>query len=322
MAHELYLMADGTYSMARSSDTTHSWHALENVVPADASFEVWLDRSGMGFTIQSAPVEYIARGNDYKTMKSRRVLYRGDNDAPLSVVSAGYNIVQPRQVLSFFTDLCKKNDLMMDTAGVIQGGKKFWALARTGLQFNIGKDIVKDYILLASSCDGSLATTGKHTSLRVVCSNTFHLSMGMKEEGIKVNHSEIFDATKMAIDLGVTTEEFNEFSDMAQTMHGYKLMDLKAASMYASLVTKAEVDDPEVVDEVLRKSTQMQKLWGSYKDGAGAENTVWGWFNGVTHMVDNKSARNQDGRINNSLFGMGNTLKQNAWKKAKELVGA
>jgi phage/plasmid-like protein (TIGR03299 family) len=308
--------------MARSADTTHSWHALENVVPADASFEVWLDRSGMGFQIESSPVEYAARNSKLKLMKSRRVLYRGDTDAPLSVVSTGYQIVQPRQVLSFFTDLCKKNDLMMDTAGVIQGGKKFWALARTGLQFNIGKDIVKDYILLASSCDGSLATTGKHTSLRVVCSNTFHLSMGMKEEGIKINHSEIFDASKMAIDLGITTEEFNEFSDMAQTMHKRRLNDIEAGYAYASLVTKTEVDDADVVDEVLRTSRQMQNIWGSYKDGAGAENTVWGWFNGVTHMVDNKSARNQDGRINNSLFGMGSVLKQRAWTKAKEMVGA
>ena len=40
---------------------------------------------------------------------------------------------------------------------------KFWALARTGNEINVGsnRDVVKQYVLLASSCDSSMATTAR-----------------------------------------------------------------------------------------------------------------------------------------------------------------
>jgi len=322
MAHELHLMADGTYSMARASDTEHSWHDLENVVDPDAGFDIWLDRSGMGFNINESQVEYAGH-EEIKNMLSRKVLWRSDNENALSIVGSEYKVVQPRQILSFFTELCKKNNLKMDTAGVIQGGKKFWALARTGLEFNMGKDIVKDYILLATSCDGTMATTGKQTSMRVVCSNTFHVNLANGESGIRVNHSNVFEEQQMKIDLGLTTENFNTFSDHAQEMHKQKLSDPFALDMYTCLLTNSKLEDLSELsgEEFYDKSPKMKQLWGSYKNGKGAENTVWGWFNGVTYMTDHIAGRSQDSRINNSFFGSGNTLKQNAWEKAKEMAG-
>ena len=43
----------------------------------------------------------------------------------------------------------------LETAGVLKGGKKLWALAKTGEEFLLrGGDRVKGYLLLATSCDG------------------------------------------------------------------------------------------------------------------------------------------------------------------------
>jgi len=318
--HELHLMADGTYSMCRASDTEHSWHSLENVVDPDAQFDIWLDRSGMGFNINESKVEYMTDDGGLACMPSRKVLWRDDNENALSIVGSEYKVVQPRQILSFFTELCKKNHLKMDTAGVIKGGKKFWALARTGLEFNMGKDIVKDYILLATSCDGTMATTGKQTSMRVVCSNTFHVNLANGESGIRVNHSNIFEEQQMKIDLGLTTENFNTFSDHAQEMHQQTVSDQYALVEYASLLAGIKDVGKVAAERMYTESNKLKQLWGSYKDGKGAENTVWGWFNGVTYMTDHIAGRSQDSRINNSFFGSGNTLKQNAWKRAKEMA--
>ena len=106
--HELHLMADGTYSMARASDTEHSWHNLENVVDPNAEFDVWLDRSGMGFNINESVVQYSTVKSIREKMDSRKVLWRDDNAKALSIVGSEYKVVQPRQILSFFTELCKK----------------------------------------------------------------------------------------------------------------------------------------------------------------------------------------------------------------------
>ena len=75
MAHELILMANGKYSMARASDTTHSWHGLENIIPPDAPFNTWLEMSGMNFTIHESQVEYAGHK---ETKIWHRVKYYGE----------------------------------------------------------------------------------------------------------------------------------------------------------------------------------------------------------------------------------------------------
>lgn len=93
------------------------------------------------------------------------MLYRSDTKAPLSVVSNRYQIVQPREVLEFYRDLTEVSGYELETAGVLKGGRKFWALARTGQTTKLkGNDQVNGYLLLATSCDGTLATTATPTT--------------------------------------------------------------------------------------------------------------------------------------------------------------
>jgi hypothetical protein len=55
-----------------------------------------------------------------------------------------------------------------------------------------GKDVSNGYILLATACDGTLATTAQFTSIRVVCNNTLAIALrnGSTSAGVvKVPHS-------------------------------------------------------------------------------------------------------------------------------------
>jgi len=321
MAHELYLMEDGTYSMCRAVNTASSWHGLENVVPTDAPFETWLDRSGMGFEIKGSKVLYDVDG-DQASMDDRKVLFRTDTNKALSVVSTDYHIVQPYQVLNFFRDLCDKYGLEMDTAGCIRGGVKFWALARTGTELNVGKgkDIIKQYILLASSADASMATTAKHTTMRVVCSNTFHASINNGESAIKVSHSKAFNANDVKMDLGLLNDEFEQFGYFAGTMHDSKVTDPMARKWFAEMLSGKNDLDTDQINTYASTSRLFQTIFDSYKQGKGAENTVWGLFNAVTYTVDHVRGRTVDSQLDSSMFGTGAQLKQKAWNKALALV--
>jgi hypothetical protein len=59
-----------------------------------------------------------------------------------------------REILEFYRDLTEQSGFELETAGVLKGGKKFWALARTGQTLK-GKDVSNGYILLATACDGT-----------------------------------------------------------------------------------------------------------------------------------------------------------------------
>lgn len=108
-------------------------------------------------------------------MDDRFVLVRSDTDEALSIVSGNYEVVQPKEVLEFYRELVSLYGYTLETAGALNGGRKVWALSKTGRSSRVGedgKDKLAAYLLLATSCDKTLATTIAFTSIRVVCKNT------------------------------------------------------------------------------------------------------------------------------------------------------
>lgn len=324
MAHELEQLNDGTFSVLRAEDSETHWHRLETIIPTNAPFDAWLNSPVFDWEIQRSKVRYAtSRDPDaaMSEMPAQHVLFRSDKKTPLSIVSEDYHVVQPRQVLEFFKDFCEKNHLTMDTAGYIRGGVKFWALASTGNAFSVGaKDLVKQYVLLASSCDSSMATTGKHTSLRVVCSNTFHASINNGETAVKVRHSRDFSETRMAVDLGLMDDDFAHMGRTANEMATFKLPVVDAITWFAELVSgriNMEVDE---VTDIANRSRVFKSLWNSYTTAPGNEPTLWGAFNAVTHNVDWVKGRSPSTRFDTAQFGAGAALKQAAWEKAVSVI--
>lgn len=157
------------------------WHGLGNALPHNQSIEVWQRSAGMDWEVRETEVLYsvATEGLHLKPYKDGKVLYRSDTLAPLSVVGNRYQVVQPREVLEFYRDLVSAGGFELETAGVLKEGRKLWALAKTGQETILkGGDRVKAYLLLATSCDGTLATTAQFTSVRVVCNNTLQLAVG------------------------------------------------------------------------------------------------------------------------------------------------
>ena len=314
-------MADLVETMVRSSDTSVSWHGKENVIPADAAFDDWFDASGLNYKVLRSKVRYCTARDplvsDFMEMSNRHVLFRGDTLAPLAVVGEDYKVVQPRQVLEFYRDLCSDNKLVMDTAGVLAGGKRVWALARSNNQFAIGgKDIVKQYVLLATSYDTSMATIAKHTSVRVVCNNTLTIASNNSEPAVRVPHSATFDQTQAKLDLGLLDDEFAEFAESATTTSRVGVNPTEAMRWYAELLLDKQepINDLEFAE--IQDNRVLKQLMSAYTRAPGAEPTLWGVVNGVTFTVDHVRGRSYDTRMNAAWFGSGDLLKRKAWSKA------
>ena len=201
-------MAHLVESMAYVGDTP--WHGLGNRLSAHQPLQTWLVEAGMDWHIAQSDVLFNVApdGLHIRPHTDAKVLYRSDTLAPLSVVSNRYKVVQPDEVLGFYKDLVKAGGFELETAGVLKGGRKLWALARTGQESALrGGDTVKAYLLLATSCDGSLCTTAQFTSVRVVCNNTLQMATGDSKGAVKVPHSTQFDAAavKNALGLGLSS---------------------------------------------------------------------------------------------------------------------
>ena len=112
------------------------WHGLGNRLPQQQSIDVWQKAAGMDWQIKETPVRFMADSagslGSIHSFDDQKVLYRSDTKEALSVVSQRYQVVQPKDVLEFYRDLTEVSGYELETAGVLKGGKKFWALAKTG----------------------------------------------------------------------------------------------------------------------------------------------------------------------------------------------
>src|SRR5690606_6282130 len=223
MEHQIALVK-GKASIAYVGDKP--WHGLGQELTPDASIETWKKEAGMDWEIKDSPITFND-GSGPKVYKGSRVLFRSDTGEQLSIVSDEYRVVQPGEVLDFFQDLVALQGFKLTTAGVLYGGRRFWALADTGREMDVlGKDRVKGMLLLTTSCDGTMATTAMFTTVRVVCNNTLTLAMNKdSKNATRVTHRSVFDPTKVKADLGLLDEAWETFKANIIAMCKVKMTD-------------------------------------------------------------------------------------------------
>ncbi|KVR38209.1 DUF932 domain-containing protein [Burkholderia ubonensis] len=307
------------------------WHGLGNKLAPKQPLEVWARAAGMNWSIEEAEVRFVAAGNrslgSIHAFPEQKVLYRSDTQAPLSVVSARYQVVQPAEILEFYRDLTEVSGFQLETAGVLKEGRKLWALAKTGQSATLkGKDQVNGYLLLATACDGTLATTAQFCSVRVVCNNTLQIALGDSAGAIKVPHRSQFDAQAVKRQLGIAVSSWDAFMVRMKALSERKVSDAVAEKFLRrvltySTTTTSDRDATAVNERAIRAVAQLYAGRGKGADMASASGTAWGLLNAVTEYVDHhRRARSDDNRRDAAWFGSGAALKEKAWDEILKLV--
>lgn len=329
------------------------WHGLGNQLSPHRPIEVWAKQAGMDWRIESSNVSYMAKNSRGQSIimpyEEQRVLYRSDTHAPLSVVSQRYQEVQPKEILEFYRDLTEQSGFELETAGVLKGGKKFWALARTGQSAALkGKDVSNGYVLLATACDGTLATTAQFTSIRVVCNNTLAIALRGQDSSagvVKVPHSTKFDAEKIKQQLGISVRAWDEHMYEMKQLSQRKVTHQEAAVYFDAVFNNTTMSSTEQEESIIQyylKAASMDKKSNSKSEpngramskamemfngqGRGAElssakDTAYGLLCSITEFVDHeRRAMSRDHRLNSAWFGRGATIKQRGLEQALEMI--
>ncbi|EPL6400002.1 DUF932 domain-containing protein [Acinetobacter baumannii] len=329
------------------------WHGLGSQLPPNQPIEIWAQQAGMDWRIESSNVSYMAKNERGQSIimpyEEQRVLYRSDTHAPLSVVSQRYQEVQPKEILEFYRDLTEQSGFELETAGVLKGGRKFWALARTGQSAALkSKDVSNGYILLATACDGTLATTAQFTSIRVVCNNTLAIALRGQNSSagvVKVPHSTKFDAEKIKQQLGISVRAWDEHMYEMKQLSQRKVTQQEAAAYFDAVfnnTTMSATDQEESIIQYYLKAASMDKKSNSKFEpnsramskamtmfngqGRGAElssakDTAYGLLCSITEFVDHeRRAISMDHRMDSAWFGMGATIKQRGLEQALSML--
>jgi phage/plasmid-like protein (TIGR03299 family) len=309
-----------TFSRATASyaSTQREWHGLGQLMTTGASIEDWQREAGMDYKVQRSVIRYaterdLTHPSQFRTVDDKHVLFRSDTGAPLGVVSDGYKVVQPMEVLEFFRDWAEQGGLTIESAGVLFGGRRYFATAKLSDAVSIdgGRDTVVPYALLSTSADGSLATECRWTTVRTVCNNT--LTMARKgAAAFKVSHRSVFVAEDARMAVESAHEEFGAFMTAARYLSTVSMKVDEAEDMTLRLLMKTN-------EEVTRASAGFNRIMGLFNgQGMGsnfetAHDTAWGWLNAVTEYVDHHSrTRSEENRQASALWGQGDALKAKA----------
>lgn len=317
------------------------WHKLGHEMAAGASIEEWTVKAGLGWEVLRSPVLFRdartfcgpqAEGYDpIRRYLDHDVLYRSDTGAPLGIASNHYKAVQPKDVMGFFDDLVKVGKFHLETAGALSGGRRIWALAKIGDGAPIiGQDIVRPYLLLTTSFDGSMATTAKLTAIRVVCHNT--LSVAVRDDHtrasttassvVKVNHSMPFDARDVRTQLGIFAGTFEKWMIQTRRLARQKIDRETASRMALELTSEIPFrsSNSEPV-EWPRESPAYHRIMALFDGQAIGSDlsegpTKWQFINSVTQWIDHERGHDPGSRLNSAWFGPGEALKRKAYEIA------
>lgn len=325
MSHEI-TETKGKAEMAYKGEVP--WHGLGQKLPEGAPIEKWVEAAGMDWVVNRSPVAFEVLSGKKRSMNQwddKHVLFRSDNGYPLGVVSDSYKIVQPKEVMEFFRELCKANEFTMETAGTLFGGRRYWALARIGEEAQVVKgDKMKGYLLLSTSADGTRATVAKFVGTRVVCYNT--MSIADSEKGgsrVSTSHRTEFKADQVKTDLGIGHAMFKQYMEQCKLLTQVPVSKEQAKKFLGQLLNEYHVDKGEKIDES-RGFVRMLELYDGKGKGMelpGVKGTAWGLVNAVTEYIDHhRRAAIPDTRLNNVWFGIGDRIKSAAFAMAQAQV--
>lgn len=296
------------------------WHGLGNELKAGATKEQWLRDSGLAYEVALGKLEAVYADGAKMDYSDKRFVYRVDDKKRFGVVSKSWQPHQPAQVFDFMHGLCETAGYEMTTAGVVFGGARIWALIRTGAATKVLDDTIEPYLLLATAFDGTLATTGKKTSICVVCNNTLSASLNEGNGLVKIYHQSSFNADVLRTKLGIKADSWKLFITTVRAMAKTKVKQQTAESFVADLL--ANVYKAKEPAKTPTFAAIMDRFNGGMigADQDARRGTLWGLVNSVTEHADHSTAKSEDARFIASQFGLGAKLKDGAFAAARQLV--
>lgn len=343
MAHNLDTSND-RYNFAFVSGVK-PWHGLGFEIPLDASLDDMRKAAGLEWSVTKTPAHFhtshtldsngkiTAYNSPAVPYRGRHVLYRNDTLAPLGICGDGYNVVQPAEIFEFMHRVLQAAGFSIHTAGSINGGAKIWALAQVGPGATIiGHDVVRPYLLAATSYDGSLSSTFKLTAIEVVCDNTLTASAGSAYKldnggqtesdrtkgpvvhSVRVPHSKKPNFEAITQQLGIVVSAWDRFIIEARLLAGQKVDEKFNREFLKSLLPAPKKDGivGKVEDTVAFKEL-MAVITGEIPSRRDPEatGTAWGTLAAVTWYIDHIRGRDRT-RLNNAWFGEGDAMKTKA----------
>ena len=294
------------------------WHGLGTEVSNELTPLQMMQKAGVDCEVEQQKIvtESGLEIND------KVALVRTSDNTLLDVTGKDWKPVQNEEAFTFFSEFVAAGDMEMHTAGSLKEGRNVWALAKVKESFDVfGEDRVDSYLLFSNPHQYGKAVDVRFTPIRVVCNNTLTFSLqSASKNSVKVGHRTAFDADTVKETLGLASEKFAKYKEMAQFLGSRKVTAESLIQYYNDVfptTSRKEEKTPVVVYDEMSKAAKMCYDALEVQPGAQfAAGTWWQAFNSVTYYTDHLQGRNSENRLHNQWFGYNQAKKVTAAEKA------
>ncbi len=342
MAHEI----DTTTGQAAVFTTvTPPWHGLGTVIENAATSREAIALACLHWTVEQWPIETVDPNTQVRYTADRHVAnVRTDTNAVLGVVGKQYHPFQNRDAFEFMDSIVGDKLAMFETAGALRDGRIVWMLARIPREYRAGSDdVIKPYVLLVNSHDGSSALRMIATTVRVVCMNTLHLALsraahtsskgGSKGEGISIRHRpNLEERVREAREkLGIVAARFDQFDEELHRMLDRQMRSLDLRDYFHAVLPTPADDATERKKRTHRDTIRQfhENFENESNSLAGVRGSVWAAYNAVSEWADHQrrfrgkgEQQRAENRLNSTWFGSSHQIKQRAYTSAMAVANS
>lgn len=317
------IMSADLETMMYNSKNGLPWHREGTPIEGLATSAQAIEASGLDWEVNVEPV-YLANGDEVEDSKA---IVRQTDKKVFNVLGNRYTPLQNKEAFEFFDGIVGEDEAIYETAGSLKGGKIVWLLAKMPDFIRIGNtdDVIKKYVLLANSHDGSSPVTVMTTPIRVVCNNTLSFALKGHEERIKVRHTKnmVANLEQGRYALGIVNKVYSQLNDIFNAMDS---VDINGEFMDEYLNNVLNGGKEEVATRTENVILDVKKV---YAEGAGVDDpailkgrdNLWRLYNSLTEYVDHyKNYRSDTDVLHAISMGSGATIKERAFKEAVRML--
>jgi len=296
MAHELETQ-NGVASFASFREP--AWHNLGTVFDTEKNTNEMLVAANLNnWNVRLEDLEIpssLVSDKSYQYVVRTNPTDKTQTDV-LGIVGERYVPLQNEDLFSFGDNILDGGG-RWETAGSIRGGRVvFGSLAlerETVLDPNGVADVVKTYLLINTSHDGSIAIQASITPVRVVCANTLNVALNRtrKKDGVKqsfkIRHTQTAEGkiTVARQALGMANSYMDEFDKMAHAMITKEISAKDFNDIILAAYPKPDLDTKGAVKKWENKVDMINDIYTGEFNGMISGN-AWGAFNALTERLD------------------------------------
>jgi phage/plasmid-like protein (TIGR03299 family) len=266
----------------------------------------------LNWTVSQRPLFFQRANGTTAEWPDRVAVVRDDNEACLGSVSANYETVQNKDLLSLIQPMVDEGVLEIQNMGYLNNGARVFAQARVNEEFQVIGESYKAYITLLNGHVGNASVAIGPTATRVICGNTF--AMAYSDLSEKYRHQagvneRVLESTAVINYVNGAMKKYAEYVDQLATTRCTETQFKNAVSeIYQKDISK------------MRDSfvSQLNSLFYSGRGNEGK--TFYDAFNAVTEYASNYSRKSVAGRFNYSNFGQGARINQRAMRVLTEMA--